>query len=118
MGEWLRSLTDTDIGGMADALTEVTVQAWSMGWGPDLDGTGPADPLVLDVDGTLTQTYGANKDGTGARNYQGVRGYAPLLAVEASTGQVIAARLRVGNASPANGAVGFPSDRGGLLFDG
>ncbi len=115
LGEWLRSLTDTDIGGMADALTEVTAQAWSQGLGPDLDGRGPTDPLVLDVDGTLTQTYGANKDGTGARNYQGVRGYAPLLAVEASTGQVIAARLRAGNASPANGAATFTGEALGRL---
>jgi hypothetical protein len=115
LGEWLRSLTDTDIGGMADALTEVTAQAWSQGWGPDLDGRGPADPLVLDVDGTLTQTYGTNKDGTGDRNYQGVRGYAPLLAVEASTGQVIAARLRAGNASPANGAAVFTGEALGRL---
>ncbi len=110
LGEWLRSLTEIDITGMGDALTTVTARAWSAGLGPDLRGVSVSDPLMIDVDATLTQTYGMAKDGTGARNYQGVRGYAPLLAVEASTGQVIAARLRAGNASPANGAASFAAE--------
>ncbi len=110
LGEWLRSLTETDITGMGDALTTVTARAWSAGLGPDLGGMSVSDPLMIDVDATLTETYGMAKDGTGARNYQGVRGYAPLLGVEASTGQVIAARLRAGNASPANGAATFAAE--------
>lgn len=110
LGEWLRSLTGTDIGGFADASTEVTANAWSQGLGPDWSGSSPSDPLIIDLDATHTQTYGTRKDGATARNYLGKRGYSPLLAVEASTGQVIAAQLRPGNASPANDASDFAAD--------
>jgi hypothetical protein len=115
LGEWLRSLTNDDINGLADSLTEVTARAWSAGLGPDLTAVSGSDPLIVDVDSTHTQTYGVNKDGAGARNYQGKRGYHPLLAVEASTGQVIAARLRAGNSSPANDAAAFTDDLLGRL---
>jgi hypothetical protein len=110
LGEWLRSLTRSDIDGLADALTTVTATTWSAGLGPDLSDRSDSDPLTIDIDATHTQTYGTSKDGAGVRNYQGVRGYAPLLAVEASTGQVIAARLRAGNAGPATGAVSFTAE--------
>lgn len=110
LGEWLRSLTSTDISGLADAMTGVTARAWSQGLGPDLEGTSPADPVVVDVDSTHTRTYGRTKEGTEDRNYQGRRGYHPLLAVEASTGQVIGTRLRAGNTSDAAGAADFVGD--------
>jgi hypothetical protein len=106
LGEWLRSLDDNDIGGFADALTEITDTAWTAGLGPDLDAVSTADPLVMDLDSTFTETYGAHKDGTGRRNYQGMHGYYPLLAVEASTGEMIAAQLRKGNATM-NGVADF-----------
>lgn len=109
LGEWLRSLTGEDLTGIPDVLTEVTAQAWLRGLGPDLSGVSISDPLTIDIDSTHTQTYGSLKEG-GDYNYQGVRGYHPLLAVEASTGQVISARLRAGNTSEANGAAGFVAD--------
>ncbi|MCP4228423.1 MAG: hypothetical protein GY773_34155, partial [Actinomycetia bacterium] len=58
LGEWLRSLTPTDIGGLADGLTEITARAWSAGLGPDLSEVSETDPLVVDMDSTHTQTYG------------------------------------------------------------
>jgi hypothetical protein len=109
LGEWLRSLDDTDIGGFADALTEVTDAAWQAGLGPDVAGASASDPLIVDLDSTFTETYGTQKDGTATRNYQGLYGYYPLLAVEASTGEVIAAQLRKGNAAM-NGVVDFTAD--------
>lgn len=110
LGEWLRSLTGDDITGLADALTGITTQAWSHGWGPDLEQVSDSNPLVVDVDSTHTQTYGINKNGAEKRNYQGRRGYHPLVAVEASTGQVIAARLRAGYTNSASDAPGFIDD--------
>jgi hypothetical protein len=117
LGEWLRSLTETDITALADALTEITAAAWSGGLGPNLEQVSDADPLVVDLDSTHTQTYGINKTGAADRNYQGKRGYHPLLAVEASTGQVISARLRAGNSSDAKDATGFVDDTLGRLRD-
>jgi hypothetical protein len=109
LGEWLRSLDDADIDGFADAMTEITNTAWTAGMGPDLDAVSAADPLVVDLDSTFTETHGAHKDGTTRRNYQGMHGYYPLLAVEASTGDVIAAMLREGNAAT-SGVGGFTAD--------
>lgn len=109
LGEWLRSLDDTDIAGFADALTDVTEAAWSAGLGPDLDAACVSDPIVVDVDSTFTETHGKHKGGTTRRNYQGLHGYYPLLAVEASTGQIIAAELRKGNATM-NGVSAFTEE--------
>ena len=110
LGEWLRSLRPSDVAGLADAVTAVTAAAWQAGFGPDISTVTSEDPLVVDLDSTFTETYGVHKEGTRARNYQGRRGYHPLVAVEASTGQVIAAELRAGNTSPANRAAGFCRD--------
>jgi hypothetical protein len=102
LGEWLRDLDNTDIDGFADASTEITAAAWSAGFGPDLAAVSASEPLIVDLDSTFTETYGTRKDGTTRRNYQGLHGYYPLLAVEASTGQVIATELRAGNATMNN----------------
>ena len=110
LGEWLRSLTSNDLNGFAGTLTTVTAAAWSTGLGPDLDAVTETDPLTIDLDSTHTETYGAAKEGAQRRNYVGKRGYHPLLAVEASTGHVIAAKLRDGNTSSAHGAAGFVAD--------
>lgn len=111
LGEWLRSLTGDDVAGLADAVTEATATGWARGFGPNLSRSRHGDdPVIVDLDSTHTQTYGVSKDGAQTRNYQGVKGYHPLLAVEASTGQVVAAQLRPGNTSPANGAAAFAAD--------
>jgi hypothetical protein len=65
--------------------------------------------LVVDLDSTFTETHGAHKDGTTRRNYQGMHGYYPLLAVEASTGEIIAAMLREGNTAT-SGVGSFTAD--------
>lgn len=110
LGEWLRSLTSDDVGGFGDALTEITRCAWSMGLGPDVTSVSAAEPLIIDLDSTHTETYGCTKEGAGSRNYQGKRGYHPLLAVEASTGEVLGAQLRAGNTASATGAATFTKD--------
>ena len=114
LGEWLRSLTDADIDGFAAASTEITAAAWTAGLGPDLTAMSTAEPLIVDLDSTFTETHGTHKDGTSQRNYQGLHGYHPLLAVEASTGQVIAAKLRAGNTAM-GGIADFTDDTLGRL---
>ncbi|MDH3262246.1 MAG: IS1380 family transposase, partial [Acidimicrobiia bacterium] len=106
-GEWLRSLTSDDVEGLATVNTELVAAGWEHQLGPDLDA---GEPLILDIDSTLVETYGVTKEGTRASDYLGRHGYQPLICAEASTGQVIAARLREGNANPARDAAEFLDD--------
>ena len=71
-------------------------------------GAGPGDsPLTIDLDSTICETYGLAKEGARHRGYTGARGYHPLLAIAASTGDVLMARLREGRANTARGAAHF-----------
>ena len=71
-------------------------------------GAGPGDaPLTIDLDSTLCETYGLAKEGARQPGYTGARGYHPLLAVAAGSGDVLMARLREGRASSGRGAAHF-----------
>ena len=71
-------------------------------------GAGPGEaPLTIDLDSTLCETYGLAKEGARHPGYSGARGYHPLLAVAAGTGEVLMARLREGRANTARGAAHF-----------
>ena len=71
-------------------------------------GAGPGDaPFTIDLDSTICETYGLAKEGARHHGYTGVRGYHPLLAVAAGTGDVLMARLREGRANTARGAAHF-----------
>ena len=80
---------------------ELLARAWATGAGP-----GDA-PLTIDLDSTICETYGLAKEGAVHHGYTGVRGYHPLLAVAAGTGDVLMARLREGRANTARGAAHF-----------
>ena len=64
-------------------------------------------PLTIDLDSTICETYGLGKEGARQHGYTGQRGYHPLLAVAADTGDVLMARLRQGRANTARGAAHF-----------
>ena len=71
-------------------------------------GDEPDDaPLTIDIDSTVCETYGLKKEGARHHGYTGQRGYHPLLAVAADTGEVLMARLRAGRAHTGRGAAGF-----------
>ena len=75
---------------------------------PGAAGAGPgAAPFTIDLDSTLCETYGLAKEGARHPGYTGARGYHPLLAVAAGTGDVLMARLREGRANTARGAAHF-----------
>jgi hypothetical protein len=76
-------------------------RAWGAGAGPG------AEPLTIDLDSTVCETYGLAKEGARHHGYTGVRGYHPLLAVAAGTGDVLMARLREGRANTIRGAAHF-----------
>lgn len=85
-----------------DAVSrQLLIRAWAAGAGPG------ADPLTIDLDSTICETYGLQKEGARHHGYTHVRGYHPLLAVAAGTGDVLMARLRGGNANTARGAAHF-----------
>ena len=58
-------------------------------------------------DSTICETYGLAKEGARHHGYTGKRGYHPLLAIAAGTGDVLMARLREGRANTARGAAHF-----------
>ena len=69
-------------------------------------GAGPGDsPFTIDLDSTICETYGLDKEGARHHGYTGARGYHPLLA--AGTGDVLLARLREGRANTARGGSHF-----------
>ena len=63
--------------------------------------------MTIDLDSTICETYGLAKEGARHHGYTGQRGYHPLLAVAAGTGDVLMARLREGRANTARGAAHF-----------
>ena len=80
---------------------EVLARAWAASAGPG------DDLLTNDLDSTVCETFGLAKEGAQRHNYAGQRGYHPLLAVAAGTGDVLMARLRKGRANTARGAAHF-----------
>jgi Transposase DDE domain group 1 len=59
------------------------------------------------LDSTVIETYGLQKQGGKHFTYLNTRGYHPLLAVLAETGEVVHSRLREGKASAGRGAASF-----------
>ena len=59
------------------------------------------------MDSTICETYGLAKEGARHHGYTGARGYHPLLAIAAGTGEVLMSRLREGRANTARGAAHF-----------
>ena len=80
---------------------ELLARAWAA-------GAGPGDsPLTIYLDSTICETYGLSREGARRHGYTGQRGYHPLLAVAAGTGEVLMARLREGRSNTARGAAHF-----------
>ena len=86
-------------------LDRVSRQLLARAWAA---GAGPGDsPLTIDLDSTICETYGLAKEGARHHGYTGARGYHPLLAIAAGTGEVLMSRLREGWANTARGAAHF-----------
>ena len=101
LGTFLRSFRWGHVRQLDRVSRESLVRAWAAGAGP---GCGP---LTIDLDSTVGETYGLAKAGAHRHNYAGQRGYHPLLAIAAGTGDVLMARLRQGRANTARGAAHF-----------
>jgi hypothetical protein len=101
LGTFLRSFRWGHVRQLDAVSRELLARAWAAGAGPG------AGPLTIDLDSTICETYGLAKEGALHHGYTGVRGYHPLLAVAADTGEVLMARLREGRANTARGAAHF-----------
>ena len=101
LGTFLRSFRWGHVRQLDRVSRALLARAWAAGAGP-----GDA-PFTIDLDSTICETYGLAKEGARHHGYTGVRGYHPLLAVAAGTGDVLMARLREGRANTARGAAHF-----------
>ncbi len=101
LGTFLRSFRWGHVRQLDAVSRHLLSRAWAAGAGP-----GDA-PFTIDLDSTICETYGLAKEGALHHGYTGVRGYHPLLAVAAGTGDILAARLREGRANTVRGAANF-----------
>ena len=109
LGPFLRSFRWGDIRQLDRVSRELQARAWAAGAGLG-DG-----PFTIDLDSTTCETYGLAKEGARHYGYTGRRGYHPLLAVAAGTGDVLMSRLREGRSNTARGADHFPRETVGRV---
>ena len=101
LGTFLRSFRWRHVRQLDRVSRQLLARAWAA-------GAGPGDsPLTIDLDSTICETYGLAKEGARHHGYTGARGYHPLLAIAAGTGEVLMSRLREGRANTARGAAHF-----------
>lgn len=101
LGTFLRSFTPGHVRQLDAAAGELLARAWAAGAGPG------DEPVTVDVDASITETYGLAKHGGSKFTYTHVRGYHWLMASVAGTGDVVHTRLRGGNANSGRGAASF-----------
>jgi Transposase DDE domain group 1 len=100
LGTFLRAFTFGHVRQLDRVLAEALTRAWAA-------GAGPGDArLVVDLDSFVGEVHGYAKQGAGF-GYTRRRGYHPILASRADTGEVLHIRLRKGSANSARGALRF-----------
>jgi hypothetical protein len=100
LGTFLRAFTFGHVRQLDRVLAETLRRAWAAGAGPG------AGRLVVDVDSFIGEVHGYRKQGA-AFGYTRRRGYHPLLATRADTGEVLHVRLRKGSAGSPRGVLRF-----------
>ena len=103
LGTFLRAFTFGHVRQLDRVLGETLARAWRAGAGPG-DGR-----LVVDVDSFIGEVHGHKKQGVGF-GYTRRRGYHPLLASRADTGEVLHVRLRKGSAGSPRGVLRFADE--------
>jgi hypothetical protein len=101
LGTFLRSFTWGHARQLDVVAGDLLTRAWAAGAGPG------EESFTIDVDSSIHETYGLAKQGGTHFTYNHVRGYNPLYAVAAGTGDVLHVRLRGGNAHSGRGAASF-----------
>jgi hypothetical protein len=103
LGTFLRAFTFGHVRQLDRLLAETLSRAWRAGAGPG-DGR-----LVVDVDSFIGEVHGHGTQGAGF-GYTRQRGYHPLLATRADTGEVLHVRLRKGSAGSSRGVLRFADE--------
>ena len=101
IGTFLRAFTFGHVRQLDAVADRVLQRAWGLGAGPK-----PGEALVIDVDSTIAEVHGKQKQGA-AYGYTKQLGYHPLLATRAGTGEILHARMRKGSAGSGRGVVRF-----------
>ena len=100
LGTFLRRFTFGNVRQL-DRVSEVLMtRAWSLGAGPG------DEPMTIDVDSTICEVFGNQKQGAGY-GYTKVLGFHPLLATRADTGETLHVRFRKGSSNTQRGAQRF-----------
>ena len=100
LGTFLRSFTFGHVRQLDRCFETILGRAWAAGAGPG------SEPLTIDLDSTIVEVAGPAKQGA-AFGYTKRRGYHPILATRAETGEVLHARMRKGSAGSQRGAERF-----------
>jgi hypothetical protein len=101
LGTFLRSFRWGHVRPLDRVSRELLRRAWDA-------GAGPSDrALTIDLDSTMCETYGLQKEGGLHHGYTHVRGDHPLLAIAAGSGDVLMARCREGRAHTGRSAGHF-----------
>jgi Transposase DDE domain group 1 len=100
LGTFLRAFTFGHVRQLDRLLAESLTRAWQAGAGPG-DGR-----LTIDVDSFVREVHGHAKQGA-AFGYTRKRGYHPIVASRAETGEVLHVRLRTGSANTSRGMLRF-----------
>jgi hypothetical protein len=100
VGTVLRAFTFGHVRQLDRVLADALTRAWALGAGPG------DERLVVDVDSFVGEVFGHGKQGAGF-GYTRVRGYHPLIATRADTGEVLHVRLRKGSANTSRGMLRF-----------
>lgn len=113
LGTFLRGFSWAHSRQLDSASAVMLTRAWGAGAGP-ADATAA---FTIDVDSSIHETYGLQKQGATKFTHTHVRGYHPLYATvggsgnggsgDGGSGEVLHARLRGGNSHTARGAAGF-----------
>src|SRR3954462_10859485 len=103
LGTFLRAFTFGHVRQLDRVLAEALTRAWAA-------GAGPGDArLVVDLDSFVGEVHGYAKQGAGF-GYTRQRGYHPILASRADSGEVLHIRLRKGSANTSRGALRFVNE--------
>ena len=97
LGTYLRSFTFGHLRQLDSVIEAEIDRAWKLGLAPK-----GAEPLVIDVDSTITEVSGYHKQGA-AYGYTHKLGYHPLVSVRSDTGEILGVRMRKGSANTQRG---------------
>jgi hypothetical protein len=103
LGTFLRAFTFGHVRQLDRVLGETLTRAWRAGGGPG------AERLVVDVDSFVGEVHGHQKQGA-SFGHTRKRGYHPLLASRAESGEVLHVRLRKGSANTQRGIERFTEE--------